>query len=325
MQSKTQGYVPTRNFLVSMIVLLLLTIVAMLYSASAHAQEAFRVAVGNPAGTYGTMAKDLFSRCDAAATGLNVELVATSGSIENIALLSGNKVNAAFVQSDILFATKESDPGKVSRIKSLFGLHPEELHFVARADVKKEGGWLGGRIGGTSVTFTKLDDLTGRPLGAVGGSVFSGRVVSQYGRLRLQVVDAGNNDALLKQLLEAKIDSALMVGGQPLTIVEKLDTRYRLLPVPPELQRQLKEVYAPAKLSYSNLNQSGIDSLATQALMVTREYSSPAMLNNLAKLRACFEAKLPDIKDANGTHAKWQEVSLDAPGTWPRYALPAAK
>lgn len=297
------------------------------FAGRANAQEAFSVAGGSKTGTYSVMLREFVGFCGAAATGLNIAAVETNGSVDNINLLTDNKVNAALVQSDLLFATKQLNAAKVANVKTVFALHPEELHFIARSGVKQEGGYGFGKfkVGGDKVTFNTLDDLSGRSVGAVGGSLLSGRVVSQYGRLNLNMVDAGNNDALKAKLLDGEFDAILVVGGAQHPLVASLDNRYKLLPISPELQKQLKDVYQPATINYSNLGPNSVSTLSTQALFVTREYRSQAMLNNLAKLRACFVAKLGDIQDKTGTHAKWQAVSSDSFGTWPAYQLPAAK
>ncbi len=84
-------------------------------------------------------------------------------------------------------------------------------------------------------------------------------------------------------------------------------------------------MYAPTKLSYSNMNQAGIDSVTTQSLLVTRTYRSPDMQNTLAKLRDCFNKEVPNLQDARGSHPKWQLVDTADKGKWDYYDLPKAK
>lgn len=285
-----------------------------------RAQPSFVVATGAEKGsTYTQMFTELAAACTPGEVGVQLKPQYTTGSIQNLELLTGNKVHGVFVQSDLLFSMRESDAGKVSSVKTIVALHPEELHFIARADTKKEGGYFGGRIGGKDVTFTTLTDLRDRPVGAVGGSVFSGRTVSQFSGVGFQVVEFANNDALKAALLDGKVDAILVVGGAPHALVGSLDTRFRLLPVPPNVAAALKDVYAPATLTYSNLNQSGVPSISTQAIFATRTFESPAVKTAISKLRTCFTAQLPNIKDALGTHAKWQAVKAGDMGKWPAY------
>lgn len=281
----------------------------------------FMVATGAEKGsTYTQMFNELKAACPVPP----LQAIVTNGSIQNIELLTSNKANGAFVQSDLLFFTKSTNAAKVANIKTLVGLHPEELHFIARSDSYKSGGYGLGKfkIGGTTVSYNTLNDLAGKAVGAVGGSVLSGRVVAQTSGLNFNVVEYPNNDALKTALLEGQVDSILVVGGAPHALVASLDTNYKLLPVPPDAATRLKDIYSPAVLSYSNLNANGVQTISTQALFVTRIYNSQTMLSNLAALRACFNSKLGDIKDSLGTHAKWQDVQAGNTGKWPLYDLP---
>lgn len=300
---------------------LIVAIAALALSASAMA-ESFQVATGDLKGgsTYVRMFTELSNRCGKE---LHLEQVGSTGSVKNVELLVSNAVNGAFVQSDLLAFRRMTDPASVENVRTVVALHPEQLHFVARGDVKVEGGFMG--IGGKEVKYNTLNDLAGRPVGAVGGSVLSGRVVASKSGLKFNVVEFPNNETLQKALLEGKVDSILVVGGAPHALVGSLDRRFKLLSVPAETQKALGQIYAPAKVSYGNLNQAGVDTISTEALFVTRTYRSPEMQQNLAKLRSCFERQLPIIQDARGTHAAWQNVDANNKGKWTYYDLPAVK
>jgi TRAP-type uncharacterized transport system substrate-binding protein len=292
-------------------------IAAMMTSFVASAQE-FVVATGDSKGgsTYSKMFNELNKACSKS---IQMTEQQSTGSIANLDMLIGNKVNAAMVQADMLFFNKSTDEAKVANIKTLVTLYPEELHFVARGDVKKEGGFMG--IGANKVVFNTINDLASRPVGAVGGSVLSGRVVSSQSGLNFQVVEYPNNDALKAALLDGKIDAILVVGGAPHSLISSLDQRYKLLSVPIDMQKKLSGVYSPTKLSYSNLNQAGVTSVATQSLLVARTYKSPAMITQMSKLRSCFKDEAGNIADKIGTHAKWQLVDVNDQGKWAYYDL----
>jgi TRAP-type uncharacterized transport system substrate-binding protein len=299
---------------------------AALASVSVFAQDAFVVATGDSkkGSTYSAMFRELNKVCSAS---INMVEKETTGSPENIDLLTSNTVNAAIAQGDLISYIDQTDPAKVANVKTVFALAPEELHFIARSDVKTEGGINVPGLGnfkGTKVEFKTLDDIAGRKVGGVGGSILSGRVVAKQSGLNFQMVDAGNNENLQKMLLEGQFDAILVVGGAPHGLVKTLDARFRLLPISQETAAKLK-AYTPAKLSYANMNQAGVPTVQTQALFVSRTYRSPAMLASLAKLRSCFEQQVPNLQDARGTHPKWQVVDPSNHGRWTWYELPAAK
>jgi hypothetical protein len=243
--------------------------------------------------------------------------------VENLQLLLNNKVNGAIIQSDLLFMSRAMNPEKTRNIVTLFGLHPEEVHFVATTAVKKEGGVLG--IGARKFTYNTVSDLAGRHVGAVGGSVVTAKLISQIAGYDFVVDEFTNNDALKKALLDGDVDAIVVVGGAPHPLVASLGREYRLLPMGQDTQVKLKDVYQPSRVDYDNLGAAGVNTVATQALMVTRTYTSPTMLQAMAKLRKCEKDSLGDLKDALGTHAKWQDVTVNNDGKWPLAELPAPK
>lgn len=300
--------------------------IALAFAVStAFAQaEPFEVATGDSKGgsTYSQMYREFAQRCSSM---MPLRERETTGSVQNVSLLTGNQVKGAFVQTDLLFFTKMTDEAKVANVKTLFAMHPEQLHFVARADVKKEGGYLGGRLGGKEVSFNTIADLKGRAVGAVGGSVTSARVFSAQSGLNFAVQEFATNDLLKVALLEGKVDTVLVVGGAPHKLVESLDARFRILPVDAATVTKVAGVYSPAKLSYSNLGAAGVPSVSTQALFVTRTFRSAETQQQLADLRACFVKQLPNIQDAAKSHPAWQRVNELDKGKWAWYELPAGK
>ncbi|BAW19167.1 hypothetical protein [Ralstonia phage RP31] len=296
-------------------------LLAFAFTAQAFAQEKIIVATGDRKGgsTYSIMFNELAAVCGNG----NWQEQTTTGGIDNKNLLIGNQVNAAIVQADMLEFERRTDASKVANIKTLLALHPEELHFIARADVKKEGGYFGTSLGAKDVQFKTLSDLRGRNVGAVGGSIASASVVAANSGLGFKVLPVANNDQLKAKLLSGELDAILVVGGAPHPMVKTLPASFKILPIPADLVSKLaaSKLYFPAKLSYANLNAAGVQSVATQALLVSRVYRSAGMQDKLKSMRACFNAKLGDIQDKTGTHPKWQEVDANNHGGWPWYDL----
>jgi hypothetical protein len=69
------------------------------------------------------------------------------------------------------------------------------------------------------------------------------------------------------------------------------------------------------------LNQAGVDTIAVEALFVSRTYRSKRVLDKLSAARSCLEYNLADIQDRRGTHPKWQQVEEDNKGLWTYYEL----
>lgn len=295
-----------------------LTILAIAVSFAAQAQQ-LQVSTGGAQNTYSKMFKQLAERCGGVTPLIEVN---STGSNENIDRLVGNEVNAAFVQSDVLYLRARTE--ELGNVKTLVALHPEQVHIVTRASSGiKEGGTLG--IGAKEVVFTDLTSLAGRRVGAAGGSLMTAQVIRLQSEVSYTVHPFDKDADVLKSLEGGAIDAAILVGGAPLGSVAALGPQFKLLSVAPATVEKLKGVYKPAVLNYAKMNSRGISTVATEALFVTREYKTDKMVQGLSKLRTCFNNNLSDLKETTNTHPAWQKVEANNRGKWAWYDLPAGK
>jgi uncharacterized protein len=280
--------------------------------------DELRVATGDQKLTYSRMFKELQGQCQS----IEMREVASQGSNDNIDMLLQNQVNAAIVQTDVLFWRSQTEDD-LKNVKTVFALHPEEVHFIARADGVHVGGMsaFGMSVGGKQVVFNNIGDLAGHTVGAVGGSTLTAEVIKAQAKINYVIVNFNNNADANAALQAGKIDAFVAVGGAPLGNIAALGSDYKLLTITPAQQKALSNVYRPARLSYANLNQRGVDTVATDALLVSRVYTSPAKLDQLKRLRACFVKAVPNLKDTTGTHPKWQLVDPTNLGKWSYYDL----
>lgn len=294
--------------------IMLIMLAAIPFAAKA---QSLKVATGDPKGTYSKMFKELTNVC---ATTLTVSEVNTNGSMANIDKLTGNEVNAAIVQTDVLkFRSNNED---LSNIKTLVALHPEAVHIVARNETFKVGGTLG--FGGKEVSLQTVNDLAGRRVGAVGGSMITAQVIRIQAEIPYQVVEFQSNDAAFAALAKKEIDAVVAVGGFPLGSISALNSQYKLLSVPEATAAKLKSVYRPTRVNYAKIGAAGLQTVATDALFVTRDYKTAKYVDGLSKLRACFYAHLDDLKETTGNHPAWEHVDADNKGKWVWLNLPEA-
>lgn len=294
-----------------------LALAAVVLLPTAHAQQ-LRIATGKAGDTYSSMLRQISARC---AGDVSMVEVPSTGSNDNINQLVGNQVNAAFVQSDVLWLRSRTED--LADVKTLLALHPEQVHVVALANSGiKEGGTLG--IGAKTVVLNDITSLAGRNVGAAGGSLVTAQVIRLQSEIPFQVVPMENGDAVLAALQTGKIAAAFFVGGAPLGTVNKLGPEYKLLSIPAPVMEKLKGVYRPARLNYQRMNAAGITTVATDALFVTRQYKTPKMTQGLAKLRQCTLASVDELKETTGTHPAWRYVDPANKGKWAWYELPAA-
>lgn len=285
-------------------------------SALANAQQ-LQVATGKAGDTYSTMLKQLAQRC-----GSSVAIIEhpSAGSNDNINQLVGNQVNAAFVQSDVLWLRARTED--LGNVKTLLALHPEQVHIVAKAQSGlKSGGVLG--IGGSEVVLSDITALSGRRVGAAGGSLVTAQVIRLQSEIPFRTMPYDRGDDVLAALDKGDIEAAIFVGGAPLGTISKLGPQYKLLPVPAPVLEKLKGVYHPARLNYQKMGATGVATVATDALFVTREYKTPRMTEGLAKLRTCAFQSIDELRETTGTHPAWQSVKAESKGKWPYYELPS--
>jgi TRAP-type uncharacterized transport system substrate-binding protein len=297
-------------------------LIALLLSAFAlttWAQQ-LQVATGKAGDTYSTLLKELSSRCSSSVAIIEHN---SSGSNDNINRLVGNQVNAAFVQSDVLWLRARNED--LGNVKTLLALHPEPVHIVvlARSGLK-EGGLLGiKQLGGNEVVLKELGDLAGRRIGAAGGSLVTAQVIRLQTEIPYNVVPFDKGDDVLAALDKGSIEAAIFVGGAPLGTVSKLGPDYKLIGISPLTAAKLKDVYHPARLNYSKIGASGVPTVATDALFVTREYKTAKMIDGLSKLRTCALDAIDELRETTGTHPAWMNIDPANRGKWPYYDFPA--
>ena len=299
-----------------------LAVAAMaLVATSAVAQTQLKVSTGSATGTYSRMFKEFQGVCKDQI--MQIEMPST-GSVQNMDRLLGNEANAAIVQTDVLFYRARNED--LSNIKTLFALYPEEVHIVAPAvSPIKAGGVMGSGFGAKPIKLETVNDLQGLSVAAWGGSIVTAQVIRLQAEINFTVTEVPGYKEAKAALDAGQVAAIVMVGGQPMSDVQALTNAYRLLSFNDNTLGKLKSVYVPAKLNYSNMGQngSGIQTIATEALYVTRAYKTPKFVESLAALRGCFKANVADLSETTGTHKKWAAVNADNQGKWAFYELPA--
>lgn len=278
----------------------------------APAQQTLIVTTGAEKGsTYTQMFSELRDACQSPV--LSLRQVNSTGAVENMDRLVANKVNAGIVQTDIIWLRGKSD--NLSNIKTLVTLHPEEVHLVVKAS-----GWRGRPSDFfRTVQPRSIEDLKGWKVAAGGGSFITARVISQLSKVEFDVVQAKDGNDAIGMVTNGEAQAALLVGGAPLGSLSGLDASYRLLPLTDDVIERLAQVYVPAKVSYSNLNSSGVKTVATEALLVTQDYKSAGFTKSLTALRTCLAKSIDDLREGTGLHPKWKLVDVANRGKWPGY------
>lgn len=281
--------------------------------------QTLKVATGSAKLTYSTMFKEMVQHCG---NTLPLVEVNSNGSMDNVDKLVGNEVNAGFVQSDVLWLRARTE--ELGNVKTLLALHNEQVHIIAPVKSGlKSGGVLG--VGGNEVVINDITGLANQRVAATGGSAVTAKVIRLQSEIPFTVVEYASNDAVIAAVAKGEAAAAIVVGGQPLPLVRGLSKDFKLLAIPPAVQERLKGVYRTTRLNYSNLNAAGVPTVATDALLVTREYKTERMVGALASFRGCVLGKVDELKETTGTHPAWQAVDAANRGKWAWLELGAKK
>lgn len=231
---------------------------------------------------------------------LRVLPIQGSGSAQNLADLSSLKgVDIAFVCGNSL--VQDHATFKKSALRYIANLFQEEVHVLARKDI------------------TRLADLNDKPV-AIGSSGGDGELIANilFPVLHISPSYQYENDAAaLDRLRLGEIAALVIVGGEPVPLLQTLgaDTGLHFLPVP--LNATLLDHYLPTKLDhqrYPNLvpQDKPVDTVAAGAVLVTLSASAGSARADRVNrfVKALFESF--DRLRQLGHHPKWREVNLSA-------------
>ena len=271
---------------------------ALLVWPAAGQQQPLVVATGDPSGTYARFFDEIQKACPQPP----LRGVASKGSIENLERVMNNQASVGFVQVDVLFAKRliEHDPN-VEHIRTLLVLYLEEVHILIPAS--------------SATSIQDFKNLAGKRVGVYGGSGITARILFAVTKVNPAMLTdfSGPQDAV--RALGTKIDAVLGVGGKPLPWVAALTSKYKLVPF--NEYAQVSNIYFPAQLDYSNLDQpGGVRTIGVPSLLITRDYQTPDMVTPLVNLRSCIVKNLDTLRETVGNHPKWGQVDPSMKGPW---------
>jgi uncharacterized protein len=277
------------------------------------------VSSGYTGGTYYRLMKEF----DDASPGLifNTE---SDGSLTNIDRVMGNQAELGITQFDALYFRSLKEPTLKERIRVLTVLYPEEIHFVAKSAERSEGGigvfGFNTDINAKKVNLKSIDDLRGRKIGFWGGAIITEQIIASMTLIGWAPVEYNDQKTALEALQNDQIDALLAVGGQPLGWVSELSRGYKLLGVPDLFVNRLAAVYDKTTLTYRNLGQEGVQTLAVGAMLVTRNYASKGKREQLQMIHDKLAEVIGDIRETRGSHPKWGDIDpMAATDKWPMY------
>jgi len=269
---------------------------ALVLSLYAQAASAFTIATGPSDGSYFQIAQDI--KNVAGKEGIDIQVMPTRGSIENIDLLGSGKVDLAIVQLDALrfvseVLKKQKDLNLFDSIKVILNLYPEEIHILSNNnDIQSFYQLEGKRVsvgtegGGTAVTAAVLL------------AVYDIKATISFDTF----------DDAMKKLEQGNLDAVMFVGGAPVPFIGKLDGKVHFVRLP--ANPALEQIYVRTSLGKSQYSWTTTE---------TETYAVPASIMGVDKRDENYVAQMQNLVlailnsvdqlKANG-HPKWKNTII---------------
>ena len=233
---------------------------------------AFTIATGPSEGTYFQVAQDI--KNVAGKEGMDIQVMPTKGSLQNIDLLGTGKVDLAIVQLDALrfvseMLKQQKNLDLFEDIKVILNLYPEEIHVISnKKDIQ---------------TFYQLDGKRVSVGTEGGGTAVSAAVLFAAYDIKATVSFETFEEAI-KKMAQGNLDAVMFVGGAPVPFIAKLDgaSHFVRLPANPGLE----QIYLRTSLGKSQYGWAGAD---------TETYAVPASIMGLDKKDAKHVAQMQKL------------------------------
>src|SRR3954466_16237503 len=291
---------------------------AALLSTQAWAATPYKIVTADQRGTYFAIGNDL-AKMVAPRANIDLEVVPTSGSAENVKLLRHELgVKLAIVQADVYQAFVDRGASRnpeaariIGPLRVILPLYNTEIHYIVRADsplnylhdlkdARVNGGLVGS--GAAFITHTLYRMMFNGGMPEANASYFP------------------NDEALLKLITDKSIDVAVVAAGQPAPLIanmkpeaQKFIKLLKFDPAHPSSKRPLG-IYAPATVratSYPNLLTENFTTISVGAFLVTYDYKLQATTEYLVRFARSLCQNFNTLQTSG--HPKWREVDLALP------------
>jgi len=235
-------------------------LLALVLSFHAPTAWALTVATGPSDGSYFQIAQDI--KNVAGKDGIDLQVMPTKGSLENLELLGSGKVDLAIVQLDALrfisdVIKKDLGLDLFDKIKVVLNLYPEEIHILTN---KKD-----------LQTFYNLEGkrVSVGPPG--GGTAVTAAVLLNIYDIKATVSEEPFEEAV-KKMEQGSLDAVIFVGGAPVPFIGKLGGKFSFVRLPSN--PVLEQIYLRTSLGKQLYGWAGAD---------TETYAVPAAMMGLDK------------------------------------------
>jgi TRAP transporter TAXI family solute receptor len=252
----------------------------------------FTIAAGPEQGTYFQIAQDI--KALAEKEGIELQVMASKGSLQNIQMLSDGKADLAIVQLDALRYVTDVVKAQLGidvleKIKVVLNLYPEEIHILTN---KKE--------------ITSFYHLDGKRVSA--GPEESGSALTTELLFTLYDIKATKSyeapQEALKKLSAGELDAMVFVGGAPVPFISQITGGLHFVRLP--TNPVFEQIYLRTKLGKSlyGWTDSETETYAVPSAVVGLDIRDADHASQMQKLVLSVLSGT-DYLDSNG-HPKWK-------------------
>lgn len=289
-------------------ILSLFLVFGLLFNFPVYASDecqGLKVGTGSPGKGYSRLFKNIQQVC-----GQEIKLceVNSSGGLDNLDLMSTNKVDIGLVQVDTWYDMKNGDQN-IADFKAVMPVNFDYVHFLVPANgVTTQGAKKWGFLPGETKTvyFTKVSELRGRSIALIGSAQLLVRKLDRQLGTGFQFVDVANDAAAFKMLQSGQVAAVATISSWPSGTVGNLKQSDGLTLIPFDLPASTP--YFVKSLNYKNLGVYNVNFLAVPSMILTRPFTTSKAGGEVDKLRSCIQKNLVDLKEGS-YEPGWKDVS----------------
>jgi uncharacterized protein len=273
---------------------LLFAIIAILY---ADVGFALTIATGPSGGTYIQFGQDI--QKVAQKDGIQVEVLASQGSFENMVLLGDMKVDLAIAQIDALgFFAKVMKPQGINvfeTIRVVLNLYPEEIHVLTNNSAINS--FL--QLQGKRVSFGPKN----------GGSALTGEALLEAYGMKVEP-SYPDPRAALEELKKNQLDAMIFVGGAPVQMFKNLGSGFHFVDLP--RNEALEKIYNRKTLDRTLYDWTiPTETYSVLSVLMGRNTKDQLYAQNVQKLILSILSNQDQLR-ASG-HEKWRYSGINNP------------
>ena len=220
-------------------------------------------------------------------------VIPTNGSLDNILLLSGKKADYSLTQLDMLQNYSIGEPEVKEKVKMLLPLYGEEVHLIARKEIKDLKSLAGKKISiGPSNSGMKISSL-----------IFLGQIGIEEGKIIMEEMET---EKAIPMLLKKELDAVIVIAGQPVKLLSEIPASEKNNIHLLEFAGDLYQAVGGTNLTYQKADipantyawqDQSVKTLVVQSVLISRN-------DILEFINTLFASK----EKLTGIHPKWKSL-----------------